>query len=330
MCNCLTPTTCWRCGTIIARDGVRSQRLVWSFNEALNYFHGNVFALKESEVSVPCGKCYACLMRKRRDMSVRLSHEASCHEASCFVTLTYNDDNIPVGNDGHYTLVPADVQKFVKRLRRHLEYVPKRGDRRDHVNHPIRYFAVGEYGGKTHRPHYHLLIFGWSPSDKSFLFRRGKIDTFRSAQIEKLWKFGFATVQDVGAGCARYCSRYCTKKFTRSYDLADDQCPEFTLQSVRNGGIGALWCDKYGAHVCKIRSCTLRSGERIIAMPVPKYYYNRLRKTNQRLWIECRDERLHFVLTHKAGDADARYDDLVRKCECDKLICRDKLTKEVL
>jgi hypothetical protein len=96
--------------------------------------------LKNNEISLPCGKCACCKIIKRKDMSVRLSHEASLYDKCCFITLTYNDDNIPMtsavdwkkknrtkeheetikilrgGVFGIPTLLPADVQKFMKRF----------------------------------------------------------------------------------------------------------------------------------------------------------------------------------------------------------------------
>ena len=66
---------------------------------------------------------------------------------AAFVTLTYRDDCLPP------TLVPEDLQKYFKRLRRDL---PGR---------KIKFFACGEYGSKEKgsRPHYHAIIFGVSP-----------------------------------------------------------------------------------------------------------------------------------------------------------------------
>lgn len=68
--------------------------------------------------------------------------EARYSVDSTFLTLTYDEFNVPY----NYYLQPEDLTKFLKRYRKRL-------------GHKIRYFAIGEYGDKTWRPHYHLAIF---------------------------------------------------------------------------------------------------------------------------------------------------------------------------
>lgn len=327
--DCIHPIDCWKCGTCVCKtDGVRSPRLVFSYAEAQEYYIAlglpylvTQQIIENNRLSLACGKCDSCIIRKRKDMTVRISHEVACHDECCFVTLTYNDDNIPVshpdhgrkvleltrgdstrGDDGLYTLVPSDVQKFIKRLRRHLEYVPKNHTlTRDHVEKPIRYFLVGEYGSKTHRPHYHILIFGWRPSDQYVLQAHDNYTINRSPQIEKLWKFGFSTVADVNFGVARYCARYVTKKLCSSVgnELYPYVVPEFTLQSTRRGGIGSLWVEKYPSNL-RHGYVNVRCGEdRIAKCSIPRYYFDRLRKINLPLWLEIRDERMDYINSHK-------------------------------
>jgi hypothetical protein len=323
--DCLNPLDCWMIGTVRCKaDGVTSPQLLFSYRSAFDYaarlglgYLETVALLERSRVNLPCGKCAACLIRKRKDMSVRLSHEASMHEDCCFVTLTYNDESVPSVVDVEpcddklilergksksdvQTLVPSDVQKFLKRLRRYLEYKPKKAHKvRDHVTTPIRYFCVGEYGSKTHRPHYHLMIFGWKPSDQFVHEVRDGYTINRSAQIEKLWRYGFSTVADVNHGVAKYCARYVTKKFARlSGDNVNRYCvPEFTLQSVRNGGIGAPWVAKYQNNL-RTGFVNVRNGDMISKCSIPKYYFDRLRKINLPLWLELRDERMIFLRSH--------------------------------
>ena len=77
---------------------------------------------------------------------MRMLHELSDYEDAVFVTLTYDEDHIP----SNHSLKKSDLQKWFKRVRKEIE--PKK----------IRYFACGEYGDKTQRPHYHAIIFGLS------------------------------------------------------------------------------------------------------------------------------------------------------------------------
>lgn len=87
--------------------------------------------------AVPCGRCAACLERKRSNWSFRLLQEYKQAKRSYFITLTYAENKVSLSKD--------DFQRFIKRLRK------------DNIE--LRYYAVGEYGTHTFRPHYHMLLF---------------------------------------------------------------------------------------------------------------------------------------------------------------------------
>lgn len=93
---------------------------------------------------VPCGQCMHCRLLRREAWCLRIIHESSFWDSCIFFTLTYNDEHLP----DNCSLVKSDLQKFFKRLRKNL------GKRR------IKYYAAGEYGEKTGRPHYHVICFG--------------------------------------------------------------------------------------------------------------------------------------------------------------------------
>ena len=344
--KCLNPNKAWICGVIRCKsDGIFSQHIVFSPNEAIRYFNSIYGSAGEAmmdrhSILVPCGKCAACQIRKRKEWTTRLSHEAEFFaDACCFITLTYNDDSVPVtcfnkvkgdtpkmldrgvGELPLQTLLPSDVQKFLKRLRRYLEYVPKSPKKRlgrDHIDTPIRYYAVGEYGGRFGRPHYHIMIFGWKPSDMVYHSTRNGHIIYRSAQIEKLWKFGFSTVEPVEGGVAKYCSRYVTKKFARLNDdnrdpFADSVFPEFYLQSVRNGGIGASFFDRNYETIMSRGYALIRNGGKYIKASIPCYYWRRCRIKNPCLWLELRDERIQFAKSHPIVGG---LEDLQRAVQC--------------
>lgn len=340
MSKCLNPTIAYICGTVRAKDGVISPHIVFSASEALEYYSriGCPQLLEQNIIAIDCGKCINCQMRKRKDMSVRLAHEASCHNACCFVTLTYDNEHVPttcwnsikssdkmfdrgMGTLPELTLFPRDVQLFVKRIRRHLEY---------HLGiHGIRYFAVGEYGSRTHRPHYHIIFFGWKPDDLEFLKTHNGNPVFTSALIQSKWKHGYSSVSEVTPFVAKYAARYVTKKYARLNHLTDDDylVPEFTLQSVRCGGIGAPWFDKYGEQSCRVGFCTLRcSDTRISKHAIPRYYWSRLRKRNVPLWVELRDSRLDFIKSH---DHKVDYQEICNIAACAAEQLKYEMTKEV-
>lgn len=147
---------------------------------------------------------------------------------NAFVTLTYNEKHIPKGN----TLNPKDLQLFMKRLRKYV--APLR----------IRFYAVGEYGDTTNRPHYHIALFGLPGC------RFEQMDSFQvqhcvspyckpCTNIRNLWGKGFIYNTRLTPERCRYIARYVVKKMTRKDDLRlYGRHPEFSRQSNRPG-IGA-------------------------------------------------------------------------------------------
>ena len=105
----------------------------------------NLRYLSKQDISVPCGKCVWCAVQKRSDWALRLHYESKKHIGSKFVTLTYADPHLVWAN-GVPQLDKKHVQLFCKRVRK--------------AGQAFRYYAVGEYGSKTFRPHYHIIMFG--------------------------------------------------------------------------------------------------------------------------------------------------------------------------
>lgn len=156
----------------------------------------------------PCGRCIPCRVNKRKIWTHRIELEAEQSDYSIFVTLTYDDENIP----NPPNVSKSEVQNFLKRLR-------------DYYKKPFRYYAVGEYGDKTKRPHYHLIIFNMHWMHKGC--------------IEKAWKKGFVTIMEFTPNNAGYVTGYCMKKMTRIGDpRLEGKNPEFQLASKGNGGLG--------------------------------------------------------------------------------------------
>lgn len=163
-------------------------------------------------------------------------HEASLYERNCFITLTYNDENLPADGSLHYD----HFQKFMKRLRKL-------------VKGRVRFYMAGEYGETLGRPHFHACLFNYDFDDK-VLFKRSPSgsDLYRSPSLERLWPFGYSSIGDVNFQSAAYVARYIMKKVNgRSakdhYERVDEETgevlhlkPEFTKMSLKPG-IGFDW-----------------------------------------------------------------------------------------
>lgn len=166
---------------------------------------------------MPCGKCSHCKTKRREDWTIRLLEEMKDHDNAVFVTLTYADENI-IYAEYLPTLYKPDLQNFIKRLRKRLGA------------NKIRYYAVGEYGGKTIRPHYHLIIFGLS---------RKNIDI-----IQKAWSLDNKPIGLVHVGNVNIKTiKYVTKYHVNRNEYPDGVEPEFTVMS-RKPAIGASYVTK--------------------------------------------------------------------------------------
>ena len=221
--------------------------------------------------SLPCGQCMNCRLSRSREWAVRCTHESSLHEANSFITLTYDDKNLPLDE----SLCKEHLQKFMKRLRDRIKPIK------------IRYFACGEYGGRTQRPHYHICLFGYDFPDK-ILHSRGANDLFTSELLQKTWEYGFSTVGEVNFDSARYVAGYVHKKitgsnaaeaYTRPVGYSGEMVavePEFMLSS-RRPGIGYDWYRKYSDTDLWSKNYVTLNGKQY---PVPDYYWQLLKKEN--------------------------------------------------
>lgn len=184
-------------------------------------FCDNPIYLKSLGFSVPCGKCPACDANYSRMWAVRVAREASRYDRNCFVTLTYDDAKIhSYRSTDRVELSKDHLQRFIKRLRKHFGVGS------------CRYFACGEYGGGIgHRPHYHVILFGFDFDDK-YLFRTDKLGNqiYRSNTLEKLWQYGYSCIGDkIDVRSAVYLCKYMSKTLRH----VDAETPPFILASRR-------------------------------------------------------------------------------------------------
>lgn len=216
-------------------------------------------------INLPCGQCVMCRLERSRQWAMRCLHEKSLYRESCFVTLTYEDQNIPLLSGpcvkDRQTLSLRDVQLFMKRLRKQM-------------GEGIRFYLCGEYGCVSSRPHYHVLLFNRDFHDKKhFKDTRAGDRLFTSKSLDNVWGNGLAVFGDVTFESCAYVARYVVDKITG--DMAEvhygGRLPEFATRSMRPG-IGAGWFDRYGDHAYKHDSVVMRGS----LMKPPKYYLARM------------------------------------------------------
>lgn len=181
--------------------------------------------------TVSCGHCLECLRQKSYEWAFRICDECRQYTDNAFITLTYNDDNLP----SDHSVSRREVQLFMKLFRRAV--APLR----------VRFFACGEYGKERLRPHYHIIIFNWYPTDTFFWKKDGDVLLYRSPFLEKIWKKGFSSVGRVTFESALYCAKYMNKaQFIRDKNHFLPRVSLPFVQMSNRPGIGfnsAFRCD---------------------------------------------------------------------------------------
>lgn len=189
---------------------------------------------------VPCGKCSECRAKAQSEFAALSVLEAESAGSIGFLTLTYNNDSLPIALSTRFESEPAlitaiergsvwnpgpvdgsfmcspickgsfyicpslcrsDVQKHIKRFRQ--DYFRRHGERCD-----FRFTFFGEYGERFKRPHYHMLIYGL---DETEVRRFADLWTFGFTQVSYVTHFN-ADGSDAFAKVSRYVSKYVGKR----------------------------------------------------------------------------------------------------------------------
>lgn len=204
------------------------------------------------KIPVPCGKCPPCMLRRINSWVFRLTQEERISTSSAFVTLTYDTDYVPITPRGYMTLQRRDPQLFFKRLRK----AHPKGTR-------IKYYLAGEYGGKTWRPHYHVILFG---ADLSL--------------VNDAWGLGAVHIGQVTEASIAYTAKYISKGSRVPQHKGDDRVKEFSLMSKKLGA-NFLTPQQVAYHKADLtRVCLTTSGGNRIAMP--RYYKEKIYSESER------------------------------------------------
>lgn len=208
-----------------------------------------------------CGHCMNCRINYTQMWSLRLMYELSKSDSASFVTLTYNNENLPLD----YGLHKDDVQKFMKRLRKNFavefhEFAPK-----------LKYYFVGEYGGKTLRPHYHAIIFNLDNYDEKHRELCAK-----SWQLCEPWFFDknrgrSSAIQEVTPDDIQYVTGYVQKKLDGELGekTYGDKQPPFSLCSR---GLGLDFCMENAERLIN-NGWTYFKGHKV---SLPRYFADKL------------------------------------------------------
>ncbi len=199
-----------------------------------------------TKTPVSCKQCTGCRQEYSRQWALRNMHEASLWLNNIFITLTYDNEHLPE----HGTLVKKDFQNFIKRLRKQLK------------GHKIKYYACGEYGSITIRPHYHFIMFNLP------------IQWIQDPEIvAQVWTHGHVRVDPCNTGTIRYVTGYVISGKTEPLTDCDDRLPNFSIMSKHLGSnylspaVIKFHKERLEAHI------TLPGG---FKTSMPRYYADRI------------------------------------------------------
>lgn len=186
-----------------------------------------------------CGRCASCKRQNSLNWTQRIIRELKYWNYKYFITLTYNNDNLPD------ELIKKDLQLFIKRIRKYYEL-------------KLLYYGVGEYGSKMGRPHYHIIML----TDK-------ELD---NEKVEDEWRLGFVKLGDVNIKSIKYVTNYIIDKNKGTYQNKFNAViqPPFMVCSK---GIGLRWLKENEEEV--IKDMTLKQNGKPVGLP--RYYLNKIK-----------------------------------------------------
>ncbi len=217
---------------------------------------------------VPCGKCVKCLQRRQNAWAFRLHKQSQISTSACFITLTYKDS--PITPNGRQSLKKKDYQNFIKRLRKKLQY-----DNTISSKQSLKYYACGEYGTQTKRPHYHAIMFNLPQSYIQDI-----------STLTSLWGHGHVDIAPSTGATIRYVTKYIMKGGTELekdiidyttgeilQESQDDRIQEFSLMSKKMG-LNYLTPQMIHYHKSTLNSFVTLSGGS--ATPLPRYFRDKI------------------------------------------------------
>lgn len=198
-------------------------------------------------IEVSCGKCANCITLKRMQWSFRFREESENSYTTKFITLTYDDEHIELINK-------RAVQLFIKRFRKN--------------GYKIKYFAVGEYGSHTQRPHYHLLLFFQKPYLSDVKLQR---------DVEEIWQNGNVSVLPAELGSLMYVTK---DLFKAQKVITDDDNQFLNCFHLQSQGLGSNYINKnkdfHYSELSDLYDRNFICFDNGVKIGMPRYYKNKI------------------------------------------------------
>lgn len=212
--------------------------------------------LHKIDMVVPCGRCAFCSATRRSDWTVRLHYESRCHFQKRFLTLTYAEPHL-IWAHGNSQLHKPHVQEFFKTLR--------------NTGCKVRYYAVGEYGSRTYRPHYHIILFG-STTDED---------------IRASWRYGHVHIGSVTDHSIAYTLGYLVN--AKSFQFTHNRVRPFSMMSLKPAlGSNYLSQEMIDWHRSQRKNYVIIDG---VKKHLPRYYKSKIFSKIDHVRIAVRDQK---------------------------------------
>jgi hypothetical protein len=232
---------------------------------------------------LPCGKCVGCRIAKSREWTYRLTNEMQNWKDAVFITLTYDEQNLP--KDGK--LQKIHLQKYFRAMRKRLKSKGRN----------IKYFAAGEYGDdpEKKRPHYHAIVFGIGLAYGDRIHMRRRIPPHFDDIVQESWNRGLVWTDDVVRKSIGYVTDYVHKKYLDKYKEHNIE-PPFQLVSQ---GIGK----QYALQNADILQSRLGDKFHGNDVSLPRYYRRILDIPPEPFQEEARKRRKEITDIYKENGA---------------------------
>ncbi|WNK13153.1 MAG: replication initiator protein [Microvirus sp.] len=137
-----------------------------------------------------------CLRSRKNAWAFRLRWELKRSKTAKFLTLTYNPENlptVPTKTGTRMSLRKRDLFRFINSARKANDrYFTDQG--LETPDFKMKYYAVGEYGTKGGRPHYHIILFNMH--EKVF------------DKLPGIWDKGYIHLGNVNGKSINYAAKY--------------------------------------------------------------------------------------------------------------------------
>lgn len=242
----------------------------------------------------PCGNCPVCRMKYRKQFALRIYME-KCLERpfkSYFLTLTYNDENIPL-TAGRQCFNKEHLTRFFDSVRHRLRL----------YGLSLRFFATCEYGEEGYRPHYHSIVFIYFDTGVSARLDVRDFDDrhfFNREIVQRYWHYGFSYDGTVTGPSVMYCTAYALKddeSLERDWRGFEEGRP-FRLFSMRPG-LGLTdkcisWWQDYVFNEGDVRPTISVSGARSISSGIPVGVKRKLKEFHPFSYEYIKDANMRF------------------------------------